>query len=442
MSTAASADGNPMSSHDRQRRASANAPAARARRPIQARLEVGPVDDPLEVEAEATADRVIAAIQTSGGAQAVATARSPIGSIRRVEEEEPLQGSRIARAGAEEEEPLQGSRIARAGAEEKEPLQGSRIARGSDQEGQAPTSSSDDEEEPLQGSRVARASAIGAEGGTVDPELEARLTAGAGSPLPEPVRATMESAFGADFSAVRVSENPAAADIGARAYTTGSDIRFAPGQFKPESTEGQHLLAHELTHVVQQGAATARAAVQRDPIDDAKSNLENFKKQKPAFAPLVAGLGHVVGDPAKVIDFLLTNFQNRNDFSYVGGTMGTWQAMGDCSTLADQFVQILQLAGVPANTKTVNNQPMYVAPTPIIDKGGQTGNVKGGDGGWFFVNHTWVVAAGQEIDVLYGQKGRVASEGGFVLDDTTGERVFSNGKRTIKSTQDGPVMVG
>ncbi|MEZ5411520.1 MAG: DUF4157 domain-containing protein [Acidimicrobiales bacterium] len=214
-----------MSSHDRQRRASAEAPAARVRRPIQARLEVGPVDDPMEVEAEATADRVIAAIQTSGGPQAMAARVDSISRMSGPEEEElPTQGSRIARM---------------------------------------------EEEEPLQGSRIARSSVIGAEGGAVDAELEARLTAGSGSPLPEPVRATMEGAFGADFSAVRVSENPAAADIGARAYTTGSDIRFAPGQFKPESSDGQHLLAHELTHVVQQGAATARSTVRRSVIDQA-----------------------------------------------------------------------------------------------------------------------------------------------------------------------------
>lgn len=281
MSARVKADGNSMSSHDRQRRASTDAPAGRTRRPIQARLEVGPVDDPMEVEAEATADRVIAAIQATGGAQASAAARSPIGSIRRVEEEEPLQGSRIARdpvavnddtelekeADTMGAKALQGSRVVRAGAEEEEPLQGSRVARSSDQEDPDPTS---DDEEALQGSRIARASVIGAEGGAVDPELEARLTAGGGAPLPEPVRATMEGAFGADFSSVRVSENAAAADIGARAYTTGSDIRFAPGQFKPDSTEGQHLLAHELTHVVQQGAAAARSVVRRDVVADAK----------------------------------------------------------------------------------------------------------------------------------------------------------------------------
>ncbi len=209
---------------------------------LQPALEVGAVDDPLEAEAEQTADQVmgvLAARSVSKLARVGAEAEAPRqGSpLTRMEDEELLQGARIARAGEEDE--LQMSRIARV--EEEEPLQGSRIARV-------------EEEEPLQGSRLARA-AIGPEGGAVDPNLEARLTAGSGAPLPDGVRGSMEQAFGADFSAVRVSENAAAADIGARAYTTGADIRFAPGQFAPDSAAGQHLLAHELTHVVQQGAA-------------------------------------------------------------------------------------------------------------------------------------------------------------------------------------------
>jgi len=73
-----------------------------------------------------------------------------------------------------------------------------------------------------------------------------------GSPLPGPVRHQMETAFGADFSAVRVHQGPQATMIGAQAYTTGSDIHFAPGQYDPHSQAGRELLGHELWHVVQQ----------------------------------------------------------------------------------------------------------------------------------------------------------------------------------------------
>jgi len=73
-----------------------------------------------------------------------------------------------------------------------------------------------------------------------------------GSPLPGPVRHKMETAFGADFSAVRIHQGQQATMIGAQAYTTGSDIHFAPGQYDPHSSAGQQLLGHELWHVVQQ----------------------------------------------------------------------------------------------------------------------------------------------------------------------------------------------
>ncbi|HTM22810.1 MAG TPA: DUF4157 domain-containing protein, partial [Kofleriaceae bacterium] len=86
--------------------------------------------------------------------------------------------------------------------------------------------------------------------------------AGGGQPLPDEVRAEMESAFGADFSAVRVHVGPQAASIGAEAYTRGTDIFFAPGTYDPASTAGRELIGHELTHVVQQGAGRVQATPQ------------------------------------------------------------------------------------------------------------------------------------------------------------------------------------
>jgi hypothetical protein len=75
-----------------------------------------------------------------------------------------------------------------------------------------------------------------------------------GWPLPRQVQTKMESALGADFSDVRVHVGPDAASIGAVAFTWGSDIHFAPGQYNPHTQQGQMLLAHELVHVVQQRA--------------------------------------------------------------------------------------------------------------------------------------------------------------------------------------------
>jgi guanyl-specific ribonuclease Sa len=73
-----------------------------------------------------------------------------------------------------------------------------------------------------------------------------------GRPLTEQVRRKMESAFGQNFSAVRVHEGPQASKIGASAYTQGTDIHFAPGEYQPGSATGHELIGHELTHVVQQ----------------------------------------------------------------------------------------------------------------------------------------------------------------------------------------------
>ncbi|HVF68449.1 MAG TPA: DUF4157 domain-containing protein [Pyrinomonadaceae bacterium] len=73
-----------------------------------------------------------------------------------------------------------------------------------------------------------------------------------GQPLPSEVRAKMETAFGADFSDVRVHVGHEASRIGAIAYTWGSNIHFAPGHYNPHTLQGQKVLGHELWHVVQQ----------------------------------------------------------------------------------------------------------------------------------------------------------------------------------------------
>ena len=68
----------------------------------------------------------------------------------------------------------------------------------------------------------------------------------------------MESAFGADLSHVRIHVGPEAGAIGALAFTHGSDIFFAPGQYDPFTRRGQQLLGHELAHVLQQRAGRVR----------------------------------------------------------------------------------------------------------------------------------------------------------------------------------------
>jgi len=90
-----------------------------------------------------------------------------------------------------------------------------------------------------------------------------------GSPLPTAIRKQMESRMGADFSGVRVhtgnSSHEANTSIGARAFTNGNNIHFAKGEFNPASKSGQRLLAHELAHTMQQGAAPEKKVIGPTP---------------------------------------------------------------------------------------------------------------------------------------------------------------------------------
>jgi hypothetical protein len=85
-----------------------------------------------------------------------------------------------------------------------------------------------------------------------------------GEPLDRETRAFMEPRFGFDFGHVRIHADSegaeAARSINARAYTLGSDVVFGSGRYAPASSEGRRLLAHELTHVVQQKASTANGS--------------------------------------------------------------------------------------------------------------------------------------------------------------------------------------
>lgn len=89
-----------------------------------------------------------------------------------------------------------------------------------------------------------------------------RATTGGATGMPAEVRAKMESAFGTDFSSVRIHEGAHVDAAGALAYTQGTEIHFAPGRYQPHSQRGQELLGHELAHVVQQSQGRVRATAQ------------------------------------------------------------------------------------------------------------------------------------------------------------------------------------
>lgn len=206
---------------------------------IQCKLRVGAPDDPLEQEADAMADHVM---------------RMPEAGIQRkcshCEEEEQLQLkpqiSFIQRkcSHCEEEEHLQ-----------LKP-QPSFIQR--------KCSHCEAEEQVQRSPQPAWIQKKGTESpAAVEPSLASRIegSRGGGSGMDAPVKSFMEDRFSADFSGVRIHTGTEASrfsqQLNAQAFTLGSDIYFDDGKYNPSSSEGRHLLAHELTHTLQQGAAMA-----------------------------------------------------------------------------------------------------------------------------------------------------------------------------------------
>jgi hypothetical protein len=127
-----------------------------------------------------------------------------------------------------------------------------------------------------------RASPVGPEGGPLDDELGAQIRASRGAPLEPGVRGRMSDAFGVDLSAVRIhARSDVAPALSARAFTVGADVHFAPGNYAPTTATGQELLAHELSHVVQQSGGTSAGRIRRglyvgtadDPAEQAADRL-------------------------------------------------------------------------------------------------------------------------------------------------------------------------
>jgi hypothetical protein len=228
-----------------------------AKHQVQAKLSVGPADDHYEQEADRVASQVI-----NMPGPGASTAQREAG------EEDELQTSRLQREAGDEDE-LQTSRLQRESGEEDE-VQTSRLQRESGEEDELQTSRLQreaGEEDELQAKSVDPRSGFEA-GNAVESQLRAQQ--GSGSPLPTEVRSFMEPRFGADFGGVRLHLGGEAASlnrqINAIAFTHGQDIYMGADKYSPGTDAGKHLLAHELTHVLQQTGGARRAALARKPL--------------------------------------------------------------------------------------------------------------------------------------------------------------------------------
>lgn len=265
---------------------------------FQPKLTVGTPGDKYELEADKMADRVVEqsheenqpfftpavsppvhpvsrqAIQNSTTGDSVASQiqkqeeEEEVMQMQHEEEEEMVQ----AQAGEEEEIVQQKQQT------EQEFFEGNngKIVQKKPEEEDEPQMQTEDEAE-LQAKMEEQESLVQAKSETVltaSAGLETALnnSKGSGSPLPGEVKSQMESGFGTDFSNVRVHTGSDAVQmsnkIGAQAFTHGNDIYFNEGKFNPASQSGQHLIAHELTHTVQQGASVQPKRIQRVEDED------------------------------------------------------------------------------------------------------------------------------------------------------------------------------
>ncbi|MDX2100063.1 MAG: DUF4157 domain-containing protein, partial [Leptolyngbyaceae cyanobacterium bins.59] len=114
-------------------------------------------------------------------------------------------------------------------------------------------------------------------------ELEEKIESkrGNGNSLPDPVRGSMEHSFGADFSGVKIHTDGESDQLNrslhSRAFTTKQDIFFRQGEYQPENSDGKELLAHELTHVVQQNGSEVRSAPPKQRVQRKIMELATYK---------------------------------------------------------------------------------------------------------------------------------------------------------------------
>jgi len=133
-------------------------------------------------------------------------------------------------------------------------------------------------------------------GGSSDLSSSLSASKGSGSPMDESTSGKMSSSFGADFSSVRVHTDSKAVqmnkELGSQAFANGSDIYFNEGKYNPESKSGQHLLAHELTHTVQQGGSGTHLQQKTDEVN------ENGQVSVPEVDPVPPG-AHLLFNPTE-----------------------------------------------------------------------------------------------------------------------------------------------
>ena len=135
------------------------------------------------------------------------------------------------------------------------------------------------------GDAVQRKVTVGMEGGDVTPDVQSKINraSSGGQPLDRRVGSQIGGALGADFNGVRVHTDSKSdalnRSLSAKAFTLGSDVFFSKGAYNPGTHSGQHLLAHELTHVVQQGGGKSNEVQTKLTVGPAGDKYEEEADQ-------------------------------------------------------------------------------------------------------------------------------------------------------------------
>ena len=225
--------------------------------PHSSGIKVSSPGDKSEKQADAVADQVVKNKDHSQINQKLSEDKSPLVQTAADKEEEPAAKHEVQKQ--EDEEPAAKLEIQRQ--EDEEPAaklkvqrqEESPFARRSTKPDGEVDKASEDKEEAQAKSMIQRK-----EGESNVPLFETRVKSAktGGVPLPENIKKEMEQKLKTNFGKVRIHTNDEAInlcrEIKAQAFTNGYHIFFNKGKFNPESSSGKHLLAHELTHVIQQ----------------------------------------------------------------------------------------------------------------------------------------------------------------------------------------------
>ena len=261
---------------------------------IQRKINVGKANDHYEKEADRIADQVLHQVSNSGNARQKSFNHSPISSFVQQKctacEDEKNQKQEEIKDPSSEAMKLQ-----------KKPIFDSNAEPPDDNNSIQRKCAECEKEENLQKKEE------GSDLNSVSPELESKLNSskGSGNPLPENTRRQMESSIGADFSNVRIHDDANSAkmskELNAQAFTHGNDIYFNTGKYDTASSSGQHLLAHELTHTIQQGESKLNTKLLH------KSELAIQKNGTTTPDPNQAPVSNIPGPPYEKEGYKLAN---------------------------------------------------------------------------------------------------------------------------------------